>query len=180
MRGKLILFTFVGLLLFATGAYSQGSATGNATIAWTPSTSPNVAGYDVYYGTSSGNYNSAVSVLNPSATSVTIRGLTNGTTYYFAATSFDYSNNQSGFSAEISGVIGSTVSAAATLTSLFTSSGQFGFTVNGAANSQYMVQASTDLVHWVTLQTNAASSSFVDSNAAQFPHRYYRTAFISN
>jgi hypothetical protein len=160
------------------GAKSQGM--GTATISWTPSSGTNVVGYDIYYGTSSGNYTSAVSVLNPSATNVTIRGLTSGVTYYFSATSYDGSGNQSGYSPEISGVVGQTLSAAAAITSLLTSPGQFGFTVTGAANSQYVVQASTDLVHWVALQTNVAPFNFVDSNTTQFPHRYYRTASLSN
>jgi hypothetical protein len=166
----------VGSLLFATGVKSQ--TLGSATISWTPSSSSNVAGYDIYYGTSSGNYQSAVPVSN--VTNVMIRGLTVGVKYYFAATSYDSSGNQSGFSPEISGVVGSTLSAAATITSLLTSPGQFGFTITGVANSQYVVQASTDLVHWVALQTNVAPFNFVDSNTTQFSHRYYRTATVSN
>jgi len=180
MRTILILFAFTVSLLFATGANSQDTGTSSATISWSPTTSLNVAGYDIYYGTSSGNYDSAVSVLNPNATSVTIRGLTSGVKYYFAATSYDSSGDQSSYSPEISGVVGSTASAAAAITSLLTSPGQFGFTVSGAANSQSVVQASTDLVHWVALQTNTGTFNFIDSNTAQFPHRYYRTATVAN
>jgi hypothetical protein len=153
---------------------------GSATISWTPTSSSNISGYDIYYGTSSGNYSGAVAVANPNATTVTIRGLANGETYYFSATSFDSAGDQSGYSPEISGVVGSTGSTALMLTSMSTSSGQFGFTVNGAANSQYIVQASTDLVHWVALQTNNANSSFVDSNSSQFARRFYRIATTSN
>jgi hypothetical protein len=105
--------------------------------------------------------------------------LTPGVTYYFAATSFDSSGNQSGYSPEISGVIGSAGSTVI-LTSVLTSPGQIGFTVNGAASSQYVVQASTDLIHWVALLTNTATFNFVDSNTAQFPRRFYRTATVSN
>jgi hypothetical protein len=187
MRGILILFTFTGLLFIATGANSQVMGNGSATISWTPSTSGNVAGYDIYYGTNSaivngtnsGNYQWAVAALNPN-TSVTIRGLPTGVTYYFAATSFDSSGTQSGYSPEISGVVGSNGSTPILLTSISTSPGQIGFAVGGAANSSYIVQASTDLVHWIALQTNTGSFSFVDSNAAQFPQRFYRTVSISN
>ena len=41
----------------------------------------------------------------------------------------------------------------------------------------WYVQASTDLVHWVALNTNVAPSNImflVDSNAANFPARFYR------
>jgi hypothetical protein len=177
MRGILILFTFVGSLLFATATKSQGLA--SATIGWTPSPSSNVAGYYIYYGTSSGNYTSVVPVSN--VTNVTISGLTSGLTYYFAATSYDSSYNQSAFSPEISAVVGSTGSVAATLTSTALSSGkQFSFKVSGATGYQYAVQASTDLVNWVTLQTNFSPFTFTDSNSSQFSHRFYRTAHISN
>ena len=179
MRGILVLFSFVGSLLCATVANSQ--ILGSATISWNSSPSSNVAGYDIYYGTSSGNYTSAVPVSN--VTNVTVRGLLNGVTYYFAAVSYDSSGNISALSPEISGTVGSTSSSseAATLTSAVTSpAGQFGFTVSGVSSGQYVVQASTDLVNWVSLQTNIAPFNFVDPNARQFSRRFYRTAYIPN
>ena len=76
----------------------------SVSIGWTASSSPDVAAYMIYYGTSSGNYISAARVSN--VTNITINGLTTGTTYYFAATSIDSSGNQSAFSSEISAVAG--------------------------------------------------------------------------
>jgi hypothetical protein len=177
MRGILTLFTLAGSLLFALGAKAQGIT--SVTLAWNPSTSTNIAGYDIYYGTSSGNYISAVPVA-ANATNVTIRGLASGTTYYFAATSFDNSGNVSTYSPEVSAMAGATLPTAATMTSLINSQGQFGFTVSGNAGSQYIVQASTDLVNWVTLQTNLSPFNFVDSNASHFSRRFYRTACVSS
>lgn len=180
MRGILTLFTLAGSLLFALGAKAQGIT--SITLAWNPSPSSNVAGYDIYYGTSSGDYMTAVPV-SATATNVTIRGLTPGVTYYFAATSFDNSGNVSVYSPEISAVAGATSSAVPTMTSIVNSlksNGQFGFSVSVNAGSQCIVQASTDLVHWVTLQTNLSSFNFVDSNASQFSHRFYRTAYLSS
>jgi hypothetical protein len=179
MRGIKILFSFAGSLLCATVANSQ--VLGSATISWNASPSSNVAGYDIYYGTSSGNYTSAVPVSN--VTNVTIRGLISGVTYYFAAASYDSSGNISALSPEISGTVGSTSSSgAATLTLPLASpgGGQFSFTVSGLSSGQYIVQASTDLVNWVSLQTNVAPFNFVDSNAGQFSRRFYRTAYIPN
>jgi hypothetical protein len=180
MRGILIVFTLAGSLLCATAANSQ--VLGSATISWNASPSSSVAGYDIYYGTSSGNYTSAVPVSN--VTNVTIRGLISGVTYYFAAASYDSSGNISALSPEISGTVGSTSSssAAATLTSALSSpgGGQFSFTISGLSSGQYIVQASTDLVNWVSLQTNVAPFNFVDSNAGQFSRRFYRTAYIPN
>jgi hypothetical protein len=176
MRGILILFTFIGSLSFAMCANSQ--VLGSATISWSSSPSSNVAGYDVYYGTSSGNYVSAVPVSN--VTNVTIRGLISGVKYYFAAVAYDNSGNLSALSPEISGTVGSSGTAATLTSALASPAGRFGFTVAGASGSQYIVQASTDLVNWVSLQTNISPFNFVDSNASQFKHRFYRTAYLSN
>jgi hypothetical protein len=177
MRGILMLSITLGSLLFANCIKAQ---TGSATISWNPSSTPNVASYQIYYGTSSGNYISAVPV-SSSSTSVTIYGLMKGVKYYFAATAFDSSGNQSSFSPEISGVVGSTLSSAAALaSSLASAPGQFSFAVSGMANYKYVVQASTDLVNWVALQTNVAPFNFVDSNRSQFSQRYYRVAYNPN
>lgn len=181
MRGILTLFTLAGSLLFALGAKAQGVA--SITLEWNPSPSSNVAGYDVFYGTNSGNYNTAVPIENSTATNVTVKGLIPGVTYYFAAAAFDNSGNISAYSPEISAVAGATSPVVPTMTSIVNSlksNGQFGFSVSVNAGSQCIVQASTDLVHWVTLQTNLSSFNFVDSNASQFSHRFYRTAYLSS
>jgi hypothetical protein len=57
--------------------------------------------------------------------------------------------------------------------------GQFSFNVSGAANQQYVVQASTNLVDWVSVQTNTAPFTFVDPDAGQFSQRFYRTLLLS-
>jgi hypothetical protein len=41
-----------------------------------------------------------------------------------------------------------------------------------------MVQASTDLVSWLPLQTNPAPFLFVDTNAAGYRCRFYRTMLL--
>jgi hypothetical protein len=56
--------------------------------------------------------------------------------------------------------------------------GQFALLVSGTTNAQYVVQASTDLVNWVSVQTNTAPFSYVDANAGQFSQRYYRAISV--
>jgi Immunoglobulin domain len=52
--------------------------------------------------------------------------------------------------------------------------GQFALNISGVTNYPYVVQASTNLVDWVSVQTNTAPFTFVDSNASQFSQRFYR------
>ena len=75
-------------------------ATGSVTLAWNASTDPSVVGYNVYYGGASGAYTNEICAGN--ATNATISGLVQGTTYYFAATTYTSSGMESLFSSEVS------------------------------------------------------------------------------
>ncbi len=72
----------------------------SVTLAWNPVTTANVAGYNIYYGSASGNYTNATFVGN--VTNATISGLSEGATYYFATTTLDASGLESAFSTEVS------------------------------------------------------------------------------
>jgi Bacterial Ig domain/Fibronectin type III domain len=63
---------------------------------------------------------------------------------------------------------------AATLTQATYENGQYGFNVSDASGSQYVIQASTNLVDWVSVETNTAPFTFVDVSAGQFSQRFYR------
>ncbi|MGA2787467.1 MAG: Ig-like domain-containing protein [Verrucomicrobiota bacterium] len=75
-------------------------ATGSVTLAWNACTDPCVAGYNVYYGGTSGTYTNEICAVN--TTNVTVSGLAQGTTYYFAATTYSASGMESPFSGEVS------------------------------------------------------------------------------
>jgi hypothetical protein len=66
---------------------------------WDPNVEPELAGYRVYWGTSSANYSSHMDVGNK--TTCTLSGLQEGQTYYLAATAYDTSNKEIGFSNQI-------------------------------------------------------------------------------
>jgi hypothetical protein len=95
-RAILCLFLSGGLAITAP---SSVLGTQSVTLAWNPVINASVAGYKVYYGSVSGNYTSVTSVGN--VTNVTVSGLTEGATYYFATTSLSTSGLESGYSSEV-------------------------------------------------------------------------------
>ncbi len=97
--GRLCLGCFLFFALFLTIQLSA-SAAGSVTLAWDSSTDPLVVGYNIYYGGASATYTNTISV--GTATNVTINGLVPGTTYYFAATTYNAANTESEFSSEVS------------------------------------------------------------------------------
>ncbi len=104
------------ILLFASELCA-----GSITLSWDPPTtnedgSPltDLAGYKIYYGTSSRNYSFYINVGN--VNSYTINNLTEGAIYYFAVTAYDISGNESKFSNEVSKIIEQNLTQLYTLT----------------------------------------------------------------
>jgi hypothetical protein len=87
------------MLLFMVLAMASHAQTASVTLAWDPSPDTNVAGYNVYYGPSSGNYTNIVSPGN--TTNVTVSGLMVGANYYFVATALSTDGLESDPSNEI-------------------------------------------------------------------------------
>ena len=90
-----MLFTASAMALQTLSSF----ATGNVTLAWDPNPAPGIAGYRLYYGTSSGNYGTVLAA--GTATTSTASNLTEGATYYFAATAYDTNAIESDFSTEV-------------------------------------------------------------------------------
>jgi hypothetical protein len=100
-----------GALSFAKGQTLSGHALtgvqgvllyrGRATIGWTANPEPDLAGYRVYRGNTSGN--TSVEVVDVgNVTTYQWNGLTPGQTHYFTVTAYDTSNNESAKSVEVS------------------------------------------------------------------------------
>jgi hypothetical protein len=68
-------------------------------LTWDPNSETDLAGYKIYWGLSSGNYSQNVDVGN--VTIYTIPNLSDGQTYYFAATAYSTAGRESGFSNEV-------------------------------------------------------------------------------
>ena len=147
---------------------------GSVVLDWTASASTNAVGYNVYYGTSSGNYQTQVNAGN--ATSVTVSNLTGEQpSYYFVATAYDADGNESAYSSEASFI----VSGALTLT-IGTSPGSPALLQFPAEPGHwYEVQATTNFQDWSSIwQSDLAVSNvlmqFSDSDAGSFNSRFYR------
>jgi len=95
---SLTLFVLVLGLALIVPAGTVHSA--QVTLAWDRNTETDLAGYKVYYGTGSRVYNWFIDVGN--ATTCTVTGLADGSTYYFAATAYDGSGLESVYSSEVS------------------------------------------------------------------------------
>lgn len=67
---------------------------------------------------------------------------------------------------------------AATLTTVANTRGQFSFQVTGVPGGKYVVQATSDLVRWTSVQTNTAPFVFQDSSANGFSQRFYRAYYL--
>ncbi len=99
------------LVCIVTAAYA-----GQVTLGWEPNTEPDLAGYKIYDGISSGNYTQIKDVKDKTAASCIITGLIEGQTYYFAATAYNTSGLESNYSAEVFCTINPATTSASTTT----------------------------------------------------------------
>ncbi len=72
-------------------------------ISWDRNTEADLAGYKIYYGTSSRQYTQFIDV--GKINNFTVSGLSEGVTYFFAVTAYDTAKNESDFSREVSATI---------------------------------------------------------------------------
>ena len=94
----------LGILLYLALLYATvntlGATSQSITIAWDPSSSPDIVGYKVYYGGASGTYTNSIVVGN--VTTNVIPALTSGASYFLSVTAYDANGKESLFSEEIS------------------------------------------------------------------------------
>ena len=92
-----LLFFSALLLALLVSVWARAE---QVTLAWDANTESDLAGYKLHYGTASNSYSVHIDVNN--VTTYTVAGLTAGQTYYFAATAYDASGNESGYSNSVS------------------------------------------------------------------------------
>ena len=81
------------ILLFAINAYAA-----SCTFEWDPNKESDLAGYKLYWGTSSRNYENSIDVKN--VTTFEVTDLPDGE-LYFSATAYDAEGNESDYSNEV-------------------------------------------------------------------------------
>jgi hypothetical protein len=167
------LAKFLGVLLILAALSTTAQAGQSVTLVWTRSTDPIVAGYNIYYGGASGTYTNVVDAGN--ATNVTISGLVQGTTYYFAATTYSALGMESILSSEES----YTVPILAGVQFRITPARQVILTVTGPVGHTYDILATQDFKTWTVIGTGTVGTNgtldFTDTNAPSFSRRFYRT-----
>ncbi len=169
------IFLFICAFFPCVPAFSAESS---VNLSWDPCLDASVAGYRIYYGTTSHDYTAVLDVGD--VTNATISGLTLGVTYYFAATTYDASGDESDFSNEATRVAGAGNSSTtqSRLKLCQAAAGQFILTVSGPSGHTYEILASADLKNWTVIATATLDSggllNFTDTAAANYPQRFYQ------
>ena len=98
-----VFIVLLSVFVFAQLFYLNPVNAMDVTLAWDHNTEPDLAGYKVYYGLGSRNYDHVIEVGN--STSCVVTGLEQGQTYFFAATAVNTANLESDFSNEVSAAL---------------------------------------------------------------------------
>jgi hypothetical protein len=95
--------TRVTAAIIVSLAGAEAAAAAGLTLAWNPNAEPNLAGYEVQYGTSSGVHAQTLTV-SASVTRVRVENLQAGRRYFFVVRAWNEIGQASGSSAEVNGV----------------------------------------------------------------------------
>ncbi|MGJ8677705.1 MAG: hypothetical protein ACSHX0_09325 [Akkermansiaceae bacterium] len=171
------------LLALLCFVFVQLNSQAKAIISWDAHAEPEIAGYVVYLGISSGEYDTVVDVGN--TLSIEFFELKPETTYFFAVSAYDVYLNEGPVSDELSfttnassGNSGSTLSI--TQLEIQFSEGQpyAFFSIAGANNQTFQVSASDDLISWTLLGEAVVSSAgllvIIDPEADGKRQRFYQ------
>lgn len=176
------IFLFAGLTCFLF-LFPAVVHSADVTLAWDANSESDLAGYILYYGTSSGNYTTNIDVHN--VTRHTVGGLQDGVTYYFAVTAYNLDDYESDYSEELSYTVGNptyTISASAGSNGSILPDGMVAvnqgagqaFTISAAQNYQVLdvlvdgasVGAVTSYAFANVTQNHTISATFVAVNQA--------------
>jgi hypothetical protein len=144
------------LVLSAILFLPQIASAGNVTLAWDANTEPELVGYYLCYGATSGQYSTQVDVGN--VVSHTVSDLPAGT-YYFAVKAYGIEGLESAYSNEVTATIAATDTAPPVISGVSTS----GISATGATVSWTTNEASTTQVEYGTTTSYGSSTSLNSS-----------------
>ncbi len=156
-KGLNLFFTFLAFFLFSSLFVFplQRGHCNQVTLTWDPNTEPDLAGYEIYYGTSSGNYQWNIDIGN--VTTYTLYGLNVGVTYYIAATAYNTQGLQSGYSNEVVYTVSSCTYTISPSSASFSSLGGSGSVlVTTQAGCNWGTSAS---IPWITVTSGSGMGS---------------------
>ncbi len=156
-KGLNLFFTFLAFFLFSSLFVFplQNGHCNQVTLTWDPNTEPDLAGYEIYYGTSPGNYQRNIDIGN--VTNYTLYGLNVGVTYYIAATAYNTQGLQSGYSNEVVYTIPSCTYTISPSSATFSSLGGSGSVlVTTQAGCNWGTSAS---IPWITVTSGSGMAS---------------------
>jgi len=168
-RAAIVSAVFIGII---ASIPLPASAVQNVTLTWNPSTSPNVIGYDIYYGPACGTYTNKISVGN--VTSATVPGLKEGACNYFVVTARATSGLESLPSNEVSYNIPNLAILAIQMFQMQGSPASVTITATGATPAQWALESSSDLKTWTTVTEGTNPQVNVSLVVTGTPARFFR------
>lgn len=170
LRAAILIPAGLVSVLFLAGSLRADQT---ASLGWNPVTNVPVAGYACYVGNVSGIYTNRFDV--GTNTQITLTGLKEGKTNYFAVAAYDSARIEGPASPSVPYIVPGLVR----LTPPPKSGGGGTLSFPVAPGHSYEVQASTNLATWTNLwQTSVYSSnawvSYQDPQSASFKKRFYR------
>ena len=149
-----LLRRFIFWSAFLCLTVSNGRAAQTVTLLWRANSEANLEGYKVHHGPNSRIYTDHIDVGN--VTTSTISNLVPEQTYFMAVTAYDSSGLESDPSNEI---IFAGTGEPLVLEPLSFRTGIFQLTLSASPGQRAIIQTSTDLVSWISIQTNLLTSS---------------------
>jgi len=165
-RFFLLTVAFLFALLFISIFIVPDAHPAQVSLAWDPNTEADLAGYKIYYGNYSENYQWTVDVGNQ--TTCTISNLLSGKKYYIAATAYDSFGNESDYSNEV-------LYSATTCTYTLAPARQ-SFTALGGPGAANLTAAAgcnwtaVSNAPWITITSNSSGSGNAATNYSVQPN----------
>lgn len=160
--------------------HGRASAAQSVQLAWDPSPDPDVIGYVVHYGLSSGQYPKALDVGN--RTTALIPGLAEGIIHYLMVTAYTANRVESIPSNEVTYQVPPLPAARLELIPAPGTQAPATLRATLEPGRQYLIQASSDLKTWTTIHTGIVGSEgevlFQDPEAATHDRRFYRLSTV--